>query len=69
LVYVDLEVSSEAGARTNVRFLVDSGAVYSVLPEPCWQQLSLVPKRTLDFTLVDGTTIRRNVSECRFASQ
>jgi len=66
VVYVDATVSSEAGKRARVRFLVDSGAVYSVLPERIWRRLGLEPKRTLEFTLVDGTTIERSVSECRF---
>ncbi len=69
LVHIDLEVSSEGGARATVRFLVDSGATYSLLPEAVWRLLSLVPKRALDFTLVDGTIIRRQVSECRFIYQ
>jgi predicted aspartyl protease len=66
VVHVDVDVSTEAGPRETVRFLVDSGAVYSVLPAPVWRRLGLAPTRTLDFSLVDGTTIRRGVSDCRF---
>jgi predicted aspartyl protease len=56
------------GGRTravDVRFLVDTGAVYTVLLEPIWRRLRLVPERTAEFTLADGTTISRGVSECR----
>ena len=66
LVRVDLEVSANGTPRENVEFLVDSGAVYSVLPWRVWRALWLKPTRRLTFSLADGTTIRRRVSECRF---
>lgn len=66
LVHVDMNVSVRGKAARAVRFLVDSGAAYSVLPQKVWKDLKLKPKRTLEFTLADGTTITRNVSECRF---
>ena len=50
----------------DMRFLVDTGAVYTVLPEAVWRRLRLTPDRTAEFTLADGTTITRGVSECRF---
>jgi predicted aspartyl protease len=46
--------------------MVDSGALYSVLPEPVWRDLKLKPERTAEFVLADGTAITRGVSECRF---
>lgn len=49
-----------------VKLLVDSGAIYSVLPEDVWRGLHLEPSRDVEFTLADGTTITRGVSECRF---
>ena len=49
-----------------VRFLVDTGAVFTVLPEAIWRRLRLTSERTAEFTLADGTTITRGVSECRF---
>lgn len=54
------------GPSRNVRFLVDSGAIYSVLPEETWRALRLKSEREVEFTLADGTTIKRGVSECRF---
>ena len=54
------------GPGRNVRFLVDSGAIYSVLPEEIWRALRLRPQRQVEFTLADGTAIERGVSECRF---
>lgn len=68
LTYVRAKASRPAGRGRpiNVRFLVDTGAVYTVLPEHIWRALKLKPQRTVEFTLADGTTITRHVSECRF---
>jgi len=54
------------GRPISVRFLVDTGAIYTVLPENIWRTLKLKPQRAVEFTLADGTTITREVSECRF---
>jgi clan AA aspartic protease len=64
LVFVDAEVEGRPGKRRPVRFLVDSGASYSVLPGRVWRAIGLKPKRTMVFTLADGTQLRRKVSEC-----
>jgi len=55
-----------AGPWVPVGLMVDSGAVYSVLPAPVWRRLGLVAKREVDLSLPDGTVITRGVSECRF---
>ena len=47
-----------------MRFLVDSGAVYSVLRRDDWRPLGLKAERELDFVLADGTVLTRAVSEC-----
>ncbi len=49
-----------------VDLLVDSGATYSLLPENVWKELKLKPFRTMKFSLADGTTIERDISETRF---
>lgn len=64
LVFVDAEVSGRPGKQRSVRFLVDSGASYSVLPSKVWRAIGLKAKRTMVFTLADGTELRRKVSEC-----
>ncbi|MGH7796679.1 MAG: retroviral-like aspartic protease family protein [Candidatus Binatia bacterium] len=61
-----LRKSEGRGPTRDVRFLVDSGAIYSVLPEAVWRALRLKPEREVEFTLADGTSIKRGVSECRF---
>ena len=69
LVHVDVKVGPESGPHRTVRFLVDSGAAYSVLPHAVWQALGLKAVRTMDFVLADGTLIRRDVSHCFFTYQ
>ena len=69
LVHVEVEVGRDQGTHRTVRFLVDSGAAYSVLPASDWQALGLQPVRTMDFVLADGTLIRRDVSHCFFTYQ
>jgi clan AA aspartic protease len=66
LTYVTGTVRGPRGTR-RVRFLVDSGATYSLLPAPVWKAIGLRAKKTMAFTLADGTEIRRDVSECRVA--
>ncbi len=69
LVHADLDITGPRGDRLTVRFLVDSGAFYSVLPEPAWRAIGLVATRDLEFVLADGTSIPRQVSDCRFIYQ
>lgn len=71
IVFIDAEVQGVRGKRQAVRFLVDSGASYSVLPLKVWRAIGLKPRRTMSFTLADGTQLRRKVSEClvRFDGQ
>lgn len=68
ITYVNARLRKPTGrvrAREQ-RLLVDSGAIYSVLPESAWRALRLKPERFVEFTLADGTPIQRGVSECRF---
>jgi predicted aspartyl protease len=66
IVYVEAEVASESGVALPVRLLVDSGAIYSVLPTEVWTALELVATREMEFILADGTPIIRRVSRCMF---
>src|SRR5436190_23743560 len=65
--YVQGIVRGPGGAEAAVRFLIDSGATYSLLPEPVWRAIGLVPKRETEFVLADGTTVPREVSESHLA--
>ena len=63
ITYVEGRVKGPSGKLENVRFLVDSGATYSLLPKVAWEAIELKPKRKLSFTLADGTSVERSVSE------
>ena len=64
VTYIEGIVTGSSGKQATVRFLVDSGATYTLLPYDVWQAIELSPKRSFVFTLADGTTIERRVSEC-----
>jgi predicted aspartyl protease len=66
LTHVNLDVGRERGPRHTVRFLLDGGNAYTVLPMRVWHALALRPGGTMEFTLADGTRIRRRVTDCRF---
>jgi clan AA aspartic protease len=67
LTHVDATVTGPNGKSQTLELLVDSGAVYSLLPTKVWKALKLKPMETHTFTLADGTHIDRDVSECRIA--
>jgi predicted aspartyl protease len=64
VIYLEGVVAGPTGKQAAVRFLVDSGATYTLLPQEVWQAIGLAPKRSAVFTLVDGTTVERRISEC-----
>jgi clan AA aspartic protease len=68
LTRVELIVTPVGRTRParRVDFLVDSGAIFSVLPTAVWTALRLRPKDTMTFSLADGTSIQRRLSEARF---
>jgi clan AA aspartic protease len=54
---------------SDVEFLVDSGAVYSLVPGNILDQLDIEPYREMSFALADGTSIKRKVSSAYFEFQ
>lgn len=64
ITYIDGILTGSNGVQRTVRFLVDNGATYSLLPHDDWKFLGLTSKRNATFTLADGTPIERNISEC-----
>src|SRR5437763_13399020 len=65
--YVEGTVRGATGKEERVRFLIDSGAMYSLLPNAVWRNIGLTAKREERFALADGTSISRPVSECHFS--
>ena len=43
----------------DVEFLVDSGAVYSLVPAKILDEIGIEPYRTVDFSLADGSKVTR----------
>lgn len=48
--------------RVSGKFLVDTGATYTVVPNEFVKKLNLKPIKTQEFSLADGTIIKRKVS-------
>ena len=67
ITYVEGLVTGQDGKQVTIPFLVDSGATYTLLPYEDWQAIGLSPKRSVAFTLADGTRVERKVSECHIA--
>jgi predicted aspartyl protease len=67
LTTVAMTVKGPGGRSRTIDMFVDSGAVWSLLPEADWRALGLEPTRTMTFALADGSVIERKTSDCRFA--
>jgi len=52
-----------------VNFLIDSGAVYSLVPGKILDQLDIEPYREMIFSMADGTSIKRRVCSAYFEFQ
>ena len=64
ITYIEGRVRGPEGKEREIRFLIDSGATYSLLPQEVWQEIGLRPVREHTFTLADGSMLTRKVSEC-----
>ncbi len=58
--------SHRARRKAKVNFLIDSGAVYSLVPSATLEALGIRPHRKVDFSLADGTQISRQVGDAYF---
>ena len=61
LTTLEIEVGSPANPQTTekVEFLIDSGAIYSVVPAPTLERLGIRPLTTQEFRLADGSKSTR----------
>ncbi|MBI4616619.1 MAG: retroviral-like aspartic protease family protein [Planctomycetes bacterium] len=64
LTFIVGTVTGPRKKKARARFLVDSGATYTLLPEKVWRAIGLKGKRKETFVLADGTTMDRRISEC-----
>lgn len=58
--------SHEAEKFREVNFVVDSGAIFSLVPGKILDELEIKPHRKVDFSLADGTLITRRVGDAYF---
>lgn len=61
LTVLEIEVGNPAtpDVREPIEFLIDSGAIYSVVPAPVLAKLGIQPLATQEFRLADGRKIAR----------
>ncbi len=61
LTVLEVEVGNPANPEVTKKldFLVDSGAIYSVVPTPILERLGIKPLSDQEFRLADGTKIMR----------
>ena len=61
LTVLEVEVGNPANPEVTekLEFLVDSGAIYSVVPTPILERLEIKPLADQEFRLADGTKIVR----------
>jgi clan AA aspartic protease len=63
VTYITGQIKGPRGKHAEVKFLIDSGATYTLLPKAVWKKIGLKPKRKMSFALADGTMVERAVSE------
>lgn len=56
----------ESDQSADVEFMIDTGAVYSLVPGRTLDEIDVKPYRTVEFSLADGSKISRRVGEAYF---
>lgn len=68
LTYVTIKIVNPANEKNSqsVQMMVDSGALYSVVPEPTLKKLGIKSHTKKVFTLANGETIERSIGDATF---
>lgn len=68
VTYLNIKVSSpkEPKKQTDRHFLVDSGAVYSVMPSALLKKMGIKPEDKQQFSLANGEVIEKEVGNAYF---
>lgn len=63
--HVNANIANPANPRktAKLRFLVDSGAIYSIVPGETLRRLGIKPHSSRTFTLADGSEIKRQMGD------
>ena len=57
---------AEPGRSAEVDMVVDSGAIYSVVPEAVLRRIGVEPREVQSFGLANGGTVRRPIGDVRY---
>jgi predicted aspartyl protease len=68
LTYIRASIANPGRPRRSarVKFLVDSGTLYSVVPTPVLRRLGIKPGKSKSFILADGTEVKRPLGQALF---
>ena len=68
LTYTDIDIGADRALThlVKVRFLIDSGAEYSVIPRVTLEELGVVPYRNIEIILADGSSLKREAGDVYF---
>ena len=68
LTHVSVRIANPARPRrfARVKFLVDSGAIYSVVPTRTLERLGVKPHSRRTFVLADGSEVTRRMGDAVF---
>lgn len=68
LTHIETQIANPRNPRRTKKLslLVDSGAVYSVVPKTVLKELGVRPHSTKTFTLADGSEIKRKLGDALF---
>ena len=71
LVYIQVGISNPAPPKkiAKAKFLVDSGALYSVVSEKVLSRLGIKPESKMASTLANGETVERKIGNALFQYQ
>jgi len=64
--YLKVKESRKSTGEAEVDFMIDSGAVYSLVPGKILKKLGVEAYREVSFALADGSKISRKVGEAYF---
>lgn len=68
LVFLDIDIANPAHSENfqTEHFLIDSGAIYSVVQRPVLEALDIRPHSRRTFTLANGDRIERDMGDALF---
>jgi clan AA aspartic protease len=68
LTYLQLRIANPGNPSKSakLKFLVDSGAAYSVVPAAVLKRLGIKPRTKRQFILADGTAVERRMAHALF---